>query len=94
MTETTIKFENMQEAEETYRIGDKFLRVGSNEVYMLVNSGDCSLSLVNINYGCRWSDIVRVDNVWSVPRGLFIKKFAGTAYEFKHLEHVEIVVKG
>ncbi len=91
MTETTITFENMREVEKTYRIGDKFLYDG--DILMLVPAGNNLAMLVSVLNGARTKDPVLVQNLHAIDLGQLIG-YCEKVEEFKHIENVEIVVKG
>lgn len=91
MTETTIKFENMQETEKTYRMGDKFLHNG--EIFILVSSGNRLVTLANVVSGVHFRGPVHVQDHYKINL-LHVLGARDNIEEFKHLEHVEIVVKG
>lgn len=89
MTETTIKFENEQTAEKTYRIGDKFVVADGpyeGDVHVLADIGG-QVVLVSIIDGITGSE------PFDVPDNAHTHLSDVENGYLKHLEHVEIVVK-
>lgn len=92
-TKTNINLSESVKRDVNYKVGDKFLRVGFDEVYMLAALTENRVVMVNWANGCSVRKPVEVVSFLKITPQEFKEIVWSSGMEFQYIKEVDIAVK-